>query len=115
MTYRVIVRPLCQWFTGLVIETVNTRSVVRKIVNPPRWEVDPSIGYAGKNDLIGDVEIDNEIERGSLFSKPSLRNREKSYWRDMTLTGDVRQRVFLGLPSEESRLISNARQGNQSV
>jgi hypothetical protein len=31
----------------------------------------------------------------------------------MMLTGDVRQRVFLGLPSEESRPISNAEQGNQ--
>jgi len=35
VTYRSIVRPLGQWFTGLVIEAINPRPVVRKIVNAP--------------------------------------------------------------------------------
>jgi hypothetical protein len=77
VTYRVIVRPLCQRFTGLVIETVDSRPSVGKIVNATRWEVDPSIRYTRVNDLIWDIKIDDKIERISLFSKPSepeLRN-----------------------------------------
>jgi hypothetical protein len=33
VTYRVIVRPLGQRFTGLVIETIDPRPLVGKIVN----------------------------------------------------------------------------------
>jgi hypothetical protein len=52
VTYRVIVRPLGQRFTRLVIETIDPGSVVGKVVNATRWEMDPSIRYTRVNDLI---------------------------------------------------------------
>jgi hypothetical protein len=74
VTYRVVVRPFGQGFTGLVIKTIDPRSVVGKIINATRWEVDPSIRYAGENDIIWDIEIDDKIERISLFSKPTAKS-----------------------------------------
>ena len=78
--------------------------------------MDPSIRYARENDLIWDIEIDDKIERVSLFSKPSQAPysgiKEKVKADSMTPTGDVNQGVFLGLPSEGSHLISNAGQGD---
>jgi len=49
--------------------------------------VDPSIRYAGQDDLIWDVEIDDEIERGALLSRanqtdsaiPGKQNCRKKY------------------------------------
>ena len=77
VTYRVIVRSLGQRFTGLVIKTIDPRPVVGKIVNATRWEVDPSIRYARENELIWDIEINDKIERVSLFSKPSQARTQK--------------------------------------
>ena|ERR1700733_424899 len=77
VTYRVIVTPLGQGFTGLVIETIDSRPLVGKIVNATRWEMYPSIRYARENDIIWDIEIDDKIERVSLFSKPSQVRTQK--------------------------------------
>jgi hypothetical protein len=41
--------------------------------------VDPSIRYTGENDLIWDVEIDDEIERGSLFSEMCVKEFSLAY------------------------------------
>ena len=76
--------------------------------------MDPSIRYARENNLIWDIEIDDKIERVSMFSKPSQARTQKLEklvvdW--MTLTGDVNQGVFPGLPSGGIHLISNAVQG----
>jgi hypothetical protein len=77
--------------------------------------VDPSIRYARENDLIWDIEIDDKIERVSLFSKthpsPNSEIKENVKADRVTLTGDVNQGVFPGLSSEGSHLISNAGQG----
>jgi hypothetical protein len=77
VTYRVIVRPLGQGFSRLVIETIDPRPVVGKIVNTTWWEVDPSIRYARQNDLIWDIEIDDKIERVSLLPEPSRASTQK--------------------------------------
>ena len=78
--------------------------------------MDPSIRYAGQDHLIWDVEVDDEIERDALLSRanqgdlaiPAGKARERP-------TGDVHRGVFLGPRSEESRLISNARQTNRHI
>jgi len=77
VTDRAIVRPLGQRFTGLVVETIDPRPVVGKIVNATRWEVDPSIRYARENDLIWDIDINDKVERVALFSKPSQARTQK--------------------------------------
>jgi len=70
--------------------------------------VDPSIRYTSEDDLIRDVEIDDKIQWGALFSKPNLRDEVVIVKIEVTLTGDVHRGVSPGLQCEESRPIPNA-------
>jgi hypothetical protein len=67
--YRVIIWPLGERFAGLVVKTIDLRPIVREVVDATRWEMNPPIRYAGKNDLVRDVEIRDEIKRRALLSK----------------------------------------------
>lgn len=48
--------------------------------------MDPSIGYTSEDNLIGDVEINNEIEWEPLFSKPDLRDKERELMEENKVT-----------------------------
>lgn len=68
-THRLIIGPFSERFTRFVIKSIDLGTVVREVVNPARWKMDPSIGNAGKNDLVRHVEIHNEIKWGALLPR----------------------------------------------
>jgi hypothetical protein len=75
-THRLIIGPFGERFTRFVIKSIDSGTIVREVVNPARWKMDPSIGNAGKNDLVRHVEIHNEIKRGTLLpEQPSTSQR----------------------------------------